>query len=188
MAVAAEERQAAAPLQGRGLCHRLHHPRTGRRGDLAEALDFNEASLHRAVAEGQVHLAHGLELLLPGAGHRLERPLPVWPLQACGQGLTQLAQVVEIGIAEQQPRLRSQLANAVDVVANGRVAGEVDQREVPPALPQQLLHRQHEWSVQRLDAAALQFIAVAPNQARLTGRKVTFQPSSCSSVISVRAA
>ena len=87
------------------------------------------------------------------------------------QHLTQLPEVVEIGIAEQQLRLGGLLLDGGNVIANGGVAGDVDQLKFPAPGPQELLHRQHKGCMDRLNAAALELFAIGPQPGQVGRQK-----------------
>ena len=87
------------------------------------------------------------------------------------QHLTQLPEVVEIGVAEQQLRLGSLLLDGGNVIANGGVAGDVNQFKFPAPGPQELLHRQHKGCMDRLNAAALELFAIGPQPGQVGRQK-----------------
>ena len=87
------------------------------------------------------------------------------------QRLPQLPEVVEIGIAEQQLRLGGLLLDGGNVIANGGVAGDVDQFKFPATGSQELLHRQHKGRMDRLNAAALELFAVGPQPGQVGRQK-----------------
>ena len=78
---------------------------------------------------------------------------------------------MKVGIAKQQSRLRSKVFESSDVVANGGVAGDVNQLKLPAPFAQKLLHRQHERCVDRLNPPALQLFAVSPKPSQVGRQK-----------------
>ena len=108
-----------------------------------------------------MHLADHLQFLPLHLAHLLEGPLGGLALQALGAGGPQLAQVVEVGIAEQDAGLGGMAADQGQGGTGHAVAGDVDQIEFTSPFTQQLLQGEHEGGMQGFDAPALEGFGVA---------------------------
>lgn len=149
----------------------MHHPGASGGGGLAEGFGLDHRPLHLRIAEGEIHLAHHRQLLLLDLFHRFKGAAALFALQTLGTGGTQLAQVVQVGVAEQQPGLGGVAVDQGQGLGGHRVAGEIDQIELPAPFAQKGFQGEHEGGVDELDAAALERLAVAGQPGQVEGQQ-----------------
>ena len=172
--VAAEKGEALAAGEGGRLIGALHHPGAEGGGGGAEGFRFDHGTLHLAVAEGEIHQPDHLQLLALHGLHRLQGAAGGIALELLAAGGTQLAQVVEIGVAEQQARLGGVATQERHHLLGHGVAGDVHGIELSAALADGLLKREHKGGMEHLHATALEGFGVAGQPGEVGGQEGGF--------------
>ena len=174
MGVAAQKRHTRAALQRGGLIGPFNHPGAGCCWGLAEGFGFDHGPLDVAVAEGEIHLAHHIQFPLLHGLHGLQGPVAGVAVEGFSQGGAQLAEIVEIGVAEENFGLGGPFFDQGKTALGNRVAGDVNEVEFATAILHELAQRQHEGGMDHLNTLALELLGVTAEPGKVGGQQGDF--------------